>query len=88
MESLVKEVEIMANANIALTGYTGNVVDRMISKGYAKTKTEAIRLAIYQFDQAHGLTEDEVFDKVAGKVLAQVESGKMKTRKFKTSELD
>jgi len=78
----------MANANIELTGYTGNVVDRMISKGYAKTKTEAIRLAIYQFDQAHGLTEDEVFDKLTGKVLAQVESGKMKTRKYKTSELD
>jgi len=78
----------MANANIELTGYTGNVVDRMISRGYAKTKTEAIRLAIYQFDQAHGLTEDEVFDKVTGKVLAQIDSGKMKMRKFNLSELD
>ena len=82
------EVEFMANANIELTGYTGNVVDRMISRGYAKTKTEAIRLAIYQFDQAHGLTEDEVFDKVTGKVLAQIDSGKMKMRKFNLSELD
>ena len=78
----------MANANIELTGYTGNVVDRMISRGYAKTKTEAIRLAIYQFDQAHGLTEDEVFDELTGKVLAQVESGKMKMRKYDVHELD
>jgi len=88
MKTVVMEVEFMANANIELTGYTGNVVDRMISRGYAKTKTEAIRLAIYQFDQAHGLTEDEVFDKVTGKVLAQIDSGKMKMRKFNLSELD
>lgn len=88
MKTVVKEVEFMANANIALTGYTGNVVDRMISCGYAKTKTEAIRLAIYQFDQAHGLTDDEVFDKLTGKVLAQIDSGKMKMRKFNLSELD
>ncbi|MFA6329939.1 MAG: hypothetical protein WCX64_04640 [Candidatus Micrarchaeia archaeon] len=88
MKTVVTEVEFMANANIELTGYTGSVVDRMISRGYAKTKTEAIRLAIYQFDQAHGLTEDEVFDKLTGKVLAQIDSGKMKMRKFNLSELD
>ena len=78
----------MGNANIELSGYTGDVVESMIRLGYAKTKTEAIRLALYQFDQMHGLTDEEVFGNLAGKILKGVGSGKMKTRKFRLSELD
>ncbi len=78
----------MPNANIELTGYPGSVVDAMIRLGYAKTKTEAIRLALYQFDQDHNLSDEKAFDEVTGKILEGVESGKIKTRKFKPSELD
>ncbi|KKT91301.1 MAG: hypothetical protein UW92_C0014G0001 [Candidatus Jorgensenbacteria bacterium GW2011_GWA2_45_13] len=78
----------MPNANIELTGYTGDVVDMMIRLGYAKTKTEAIRLALYQFDQEHKLTEEQAFAGLTGKILGGVDSGKVKTRKFKLSELD
>ena len=78
----------MGNANIELSGYTGDVVERMIRLGYAKTKTEAIRLALYQFDQMHRLTDEEVFGNLAGKILKGVGSGEMKTRKFRLSELD
>jgi len=78
----------MANANIELSGYTGDVVDAMILLGYAKTKTEAIRLALYQFDQEHKLTEEQVFENLSGKILKEVDSGKMKTRKFSLKELD
>jgi len=78
----------MPNANIELVGYTGEVVQRMIRFGYAKTKTEAIRLALYQFDQMHQLTEDEAFERLSGKILEEVASGKMKTRKFNPRELD
>jgi hypothetical protein len=79
---------MMANANIELTGYTGSVVDGMIRLGYAKTKTEAIRLALYQFDQDHKLTDEQAYEGLAGKILQGVASGKVKTRKFKPSELD
>jgi len=78
----------MGNANIELSGYTGDVVESMIRLGYAKTKTEAIRLALYQFDQMHRLTDEEVFGNLAGKILKGVGSGEMKTRKFRLSELD
>lgn len=78
----------MANANIELSGYTGDVVDMMIRLGYAKTKTEAIRLALYQFDQDHKLTTEQVFEGLAGKVIEGVASGKVKTRKFSLKELD
>jgi len=78
----------MGNANIELSGYTGDVVESMIRLGYAKTKTEAIRLALYQFDQTHRLTDEEVFGNLAGKILKGVGSGEMKTRKFRLSELD
>ncbi|MFA6328114.1 MAG: hypothetical protein WCY41_01575 [Candidatus Micrarchaeia archaeon] len=78
----------MANANIELSGYTGTVVDMMLRLGYAKTKTEAIRLALFQFDQTHKLTEEQAYGSLAGKILKEVESGKMKTRKFSPKELD
>ncbi len=78
----------MPNANIELSGYTGDVVDAMIKLGYAKTKTEAIRLALYQFDQEHKLTDEQVFDGITGKILEGVASGKVKTRKFSKHELD
>lgn len=78
----------MANANIELSGYTGEVVEAMLKLGYAKTKTEAIRLALYQFDQTHKLTEEEIFADLTGKILEGVASGKVKTRKFSTHELD
>jgi hypothetical protein len=78
----------MANANIELTGYPGSVVDAMIRLGYAKTKTEAIRLALYQFGQDHNLSDERVFDELTGKILEGVDLGKVKTRKFKLGELD
>lgn len=78
----------MGNANIELSGYTGDVVDSMIRLGYAKTKTEAIRLALYQFDQLHKLTDEEIFGNLTGKILDGVGSGKMPTRSFRLSELD
>ncbi len=77
----------MGNANIELSGYTGNVVESMIRLGYAKTKTEAIRLALYQFDQIHKLTEEETYGQLAGKIRDGISPGKVKTRKFSLSEL-
>ena len=78
----------MPNANIELSGYIGDVVDAMIKLGYAKTKTEAIRLALYNFDQEHKLTDEQVFEGLTGKILEGVASGKVKTRKFNKHELD
>jgi hypothetical protein len=78
----------MGNVNIELTGYTGEVVDAMINLGFAKTKTEAIRLALFQFDQEYKLTEEKAYEKLATKLLDGVGSGKTKTRKFSLKELD
>jgi hypothetical protein len=78
----------MANANIELSGYTGDVVNMMIRLGYAKTKTEATRLALYQFDQEHKITDEQAYEKLTDKILNDIETGKMKTRKFSLKELD
>ena len=78
----------MVNANIELSGYVQEVVESMIRLGYAKTKTEAIRLAVYQFDQTNKLTEEEAYERLSGKIIADVNSKKMKTRKFDLRELD
>lgn len=78
----------MGNINIELSGYVGKVVEQMIRLGYAKTKTEAIRLALFQFDQEHHITDEKAFGMLASKIVEEVDSGKMKTRKFRLSELD
>ena len=49
----------MGNLNITLEGYVQKVIEYMVKKGYAKSKTEAIRLALFEFDQEHKVTEDE-----------------------------
>lgn len=72
----------MTNINIELKGYTAEVVEKMLYDGYAKTKTEAIRLALFEFDQIHKLTEEELYAKAAGKVLKDIKSGKEKTSKY------
>ena len=73
----------MSNINIELKGYTKEVIDRMVEENYVKTKTEAIRLALFEFDQMHGLTDDELYGAAAEKVLKDIKSGKEKVHAFK-----
>ncbi len=72
----------MSNINIELKGYTAEVVEKMLEDGYAKTKTEAIRLALFEFDQIHKLTEEELYAKATDKILKDIKSGKEKTSKY------
>lgn len=80
----------LGNLNINLTGYAAQVVDQMIQVGYAKTKTEALRLALFDFGQRHGLVLDDeaAYAVLAKKILADVESGKEKVKPFSLKELD
>ena len=72
----------MTNINIELRGYTADIIERMVEDGYVKTKTEAIRLALFEFDQMHKLTDDELYAKAAQKMLKEIASGKEGVRKF------
>ncbi|MFA6907291.1 MAG: hypothetical protein WC263_00510 [Candidatus Micrarchaeia archaeon] len=78
----------MGNINIEMNDYLGDVIGAMLKRGYAKTKTEALRLAVYEFDRTHSLTEDAVFELAAEKMLSDIKSGKEKVRKFNPHELD
>jgi hypothetical protein len=78
----------MGNINIEMNDYLGDVIEAMLKRGYAKTKTEALRLTVYEFDRSHSLTEDAVFEQAAGKMLSDIKSGKEKVRKFSLHELD
>jgi len=73
----------MSNINIELKGYTADIIGKMLDNGYAKTKTEAIRLALFEFDQIHKLTEEELYAKAAQKILKDIKSGKEKTLKYR-----
>ena len=55
----------MGNLNIDLTGHTKNVVESMIRKGYAKSKTEAIRLALFEFDREYKIVDDRELDSIS-----------------------
>ncbi|MDE1857065.1 MAG: hypothetical protein KGH98_03195 [Candidatus Micrarchaeota archaeon] len=73
----------MPNINIELSGYTAEVIEKMLTDGYAKTKTEAIRLAVFEFDQVHKLTEDELYAKAAQKIISDIKSGKEKVKPYR-----
>ncbi|MDE1871227.1 MAG: hypothetical protein KGI06_03230 [Candidatus Micrarchaeota archaeon] len=75
----------MPNINIELKGYVAEVVDKMLEDGYAKTKTEAIRLALFEFDRIHKLTEEELYANAVQKMLKDIKSGKEKTTKYTIS---
>jgi hypothetical protein len=78
-----KKGVFMSNINIELKGYTADIIGKMLDNGYAKTKTEAIRLALFEFDQIHKLTEEELYAKAAQKILKDIKSGKEKTLKYR-----
>jgi Arc/MetJ-type ribon-helix-helix transcriptional regulator len=41
------------NINLKLSGVVENIIEEMISKGYASNKTEAIRIALLNYKQHH-----------------------------------
>jgi hypothetical protein len=77
----------VSNINIELKGYTADIIDKMLDDGYAKTKTEAIRLALFEFDQIHKLTEEELYAKAAQRILKDIRSGKEKTSKYEVKAM-
>ena len=48
------------NINLKLSGVAEAVVDEMIARGYAASKTEAIRIAILDYKQHHMQKEEEM----------------------------
>ncbi len=80
----------MGNLNITLEGYANSVAEFMIKAGYAKTKTEALRLALFEFDQRHHLVPDEelAYELAAKRILGDIENGSQKIRKYNPKALD
>ena len=80
----------MGNLNIELEGYVNRVAEYMILEGYAKTKTEALRLALFEFDRQYHVVPDEdtAFELAAKKILDSVASGREKVKKFSLKELE
>lgn len=72
----------VSNINIELKGYVEKVLNRMVEENYAKTKSEAVRLALFEFDQLHGLTDDELYSVAVEKIIKNIETGKEKIHKF------
>lgn len=81
---------IMGSLNVSLEGYSGRVVEFMLRAGFAKTKAEALRLALFEFDQRHRVVPDEeqAYEIAAAKILGESDSWKARVKKFRFSELD
>ena len=80
----------MGNLNVDLEGYAAHVAEFMIRRGYVKTKSEALRLALYEFGQRHQIVPDEdaAYALLVEKILRDVDSGKEKIKPFTLRELD
>ncbi len=69
------------NVNIRFEGALERILDEAIRKGYASTKTEALRLGVLELNNRYRLLErmeDEADLREAERVMDEVRSGKQK----------
>lgn len=77
------------NITLKLEGYPEDVINQMISNGIATNKTEAIRLAIMDYNEHHKIKRfsEEELDELAVKKMQQIdkeiEEGKRRVLKMK-----
>ena len=64
--------------NVVITGATEKILNKMISDGYASTKSEAIRLAIISFGKSQKDIEIEMVNRKVDWIDEQVRLGKRK----------
>lgn len=58
------------NLNVNFTGVTEEIINAAIRKGIAKTKTEVLRLALFEFKNQYNLLDDEITNEEK-KILAK-----------------
>lgn len=63
--------------NVVLRGVAKNILESMVAKGYANTRSEAIRLAIINFGKEH-LSETELVKRKLDFIDFQVKAGNRK----------
>jgi hypothetical protein len=71
----------MVYVNVDFQGATGKILDDAVKQGYAKTKAEALRLAVLTLNDRYGLlqAEEELEDtKEVARVESEISSGKQK----------
>jgi len=61
--------------NVTLRGKTKEIAETMVKEGYANTQSEAIRLALVDFEQHH-LGEVELVNRKLDKLNKDIEEGK------------
>jgi len=61
--------------NVVLKGVADEILEKMIDKGYATTKSEAIRLALITFDKDN-LNEVEMVNKKLDRIDYEIKIGK------------
>ena len=71
----------MVYVNVDFRGATANILEDEVKQGYAKTKTEALRLAVLTLNEHYGILQaQEEFEdaKEADRVESEIASGKQK----------
>ena len=63
--------------NVNLRGRVRQILDDMISAGYANTKSEAIRLAIINFGEKH-VSEEAMEERKLNRFEREIKEGKRK----------
>ena len=62
--------------NVILKGKVKEIVENMVERGYANTQSEAIRLAVINFNEK--LTEAELVNRKLDKLDQKIKEGKRK----------
>ena len=61
--------------NVILKGRTKEIIETMVSKGYANTLSEAVRLAVFSFGEKH-LNEAELVGRKLDRMDHDIREGK------------
>ena len=64
--------------NVILRGKTKEIVESMVKEGYANTLSEAVRLAIVNFEQKYLMNETELVNRKLDKIDQEISNGKRK----------
>ncbi len=72
----------MSLLNVVLRGVSREVLEKMISRGYANTQSEAIRLAVISFGKNEQIL-DELAAKNAEKINSEIKRGRHKVLSVK-----
>jgi Arc/MetJ-type ribon-helix-helix transcriptional regulator len=64
------------NLNVRFSGVVEKILEQAVKEGYAATKTEALRMGVFELNNKYNLLEDIEDVERADSIMARIKAGK------------